>query len=326
MQVDAHVSAPLLPTILPRNSMNSHNNNFPFPSRTSLHITFGAALTVLAIFAFVPAIAVFFVSFTDLRQVSYLPTKFVGLQNYIDYFGAGHRADNLNALKNTLIFAAISTVVQIYLALGIAILLNNPKLRGRNLYRAVVFMPTVLGVTVTALVWSLMFNTSGGPAQQILRLFGTKSAFFGDQNIALYLVIFVQIWMVCGTSVIIFLSGLQAIPQELYEVASIDGANHWQQLRFITLPMLAPSITANVLLGIVNAMQSYQLTYVLTGADKKGTQVLSLQVYMQSFGGRSGTTLSQSQGYAASISMVQFVLVGVITLTALWYLRRKEQQ
>lgn len=73
-------------------------------------------------------------------------------------------------------------------------------------------------------------------------------------------------------------------------------------------------------------MQSYQLTYVLTGADKKGTQVLSLQVYMQSFGGRSGTTLSQSQGYAASISMVQFVLVGVITLTTLWYLRRKEQR
>lgn len=304
----------------------NNQHNYPFPSRAPLRATFGIALAVLTVFALVPAIAVLFVSFTDLRQVSYLPTHFVGLQNYIDYFGAGHRADNLNALKNTLIFAGVSTVIQIYLALGIAILLNNPKLRGRNLYRAVVFMPTVLGVTVTALVWSLMFNTSGGPIQRVLELFGQRSAFFGDQNIALYLVIFVQIWMVCGTSVIIFLSGLQAIPQELYEVSSIDGANRWQQLRFVTMPMLAPSITANVLLGIVNAMQSYQLTYVLTGADKKGSQVLSLQVYMQSFGGRSGTTLSQSQGYAASISMVQFVLVGVITLTTLWYLRRKEQR
>lgn len=187
-------------------------------------------------------------------------------------------------------------------------------------------MPTVLGVTVTALVWSLMFNTSGGPIQQVLLLFGKNSAFFGDQNIALYLVIFVQIWMVCGTSVIIFLSGLQAIPQELYEVSSIDGAGPWAQFRFVTLPMLSPSVTANVLLGIVNALQSYQLTYVLTGADKKGTQVLSLQVYMQAFGGRSGTTLSQSQGYAAAISMVQFVLVGVITLATLAYLRRREQK
>lgn len=304
----------------------SSPKSYPFPSRGSLRATFGSALAVLTVFAFVPAIAVVFVSFTDLRQATYIPTKFIGLQNYIDYFGAGHRADNLNALKNTLIFASISTIVQIVLALAIAILLNNPRLRGRNIYRAVVFMPTVLGVTVTALVWSLMFNTSGGPAQRLLALFGKNSAFFGDQNIALYLVIFVQIWMVCGTSVIIFLAGLQAIPQELYEVASIDGAGPWKQLHYVTMPMLAPSVTANVLLGIVNAMQSYQLTYVLTGADKKGTQVISLQVYMQSFGGRSGTTLSQSQGYAAAISMVQFVLVGVITLTTLWYLRRREQQ
>ncbi|MFT8356320.1 carbohydrate ABC transporter permease [Bifidobacterium aquikefiri] len=304
----------------------SEKNTFPFSSRTPLRITFGIALVILIVFAFVPAIAVFFVSFTDLRGVTYLPTKFIGLQNYIQYFGLGHRADNLNALKNTLIFASLSTIIQITLALGIAILLNNPRLRGRNIYRAVVFMPTVLGVTVTALVWSLMFNTSGGPIQQVLLLFGKNSAFFGDQNIALYLVIFVQIWMVCGTSVIIFLSGLQAIPQELYEVSSIDGAGPWAQFRFVTLPMLSPSVTANVLLGIVNALQSYQLTYVLTGADKKGTQVLSLQVYMQAFGGRSGTTLSQSQGYAAAISMVQFVLVGVITLATLAYLRRREQK
>ncbi|MFT8593428.1 MAG: sugar ABC transporter permease [Bifidobacterium sp.] len=304
----------------------SEKNTFPFSSKGPLRITFGIALAVLFVFAFVPAIAVLVVSFTDLRGVTYLPTKFIGLQNYIQYFGLGHRADNLNALKNTLIFASLSTIIQITLALGIAILLNNPKLRGRNIYRAVVFMPTVLGVTVTALVWSLMFNTSGGPIQQVLLLFGKNSAFFGDQNIALYLVIFVQIWMVCGTSVIIFLSGLQAIPQELYEVSSIDGAGPWAQFRFVTLPMLSPSVTANVLLGIVNALQSYQLTYVLTGADKKGTQVLSLQVYMQAFGGRSGTTLSQSQGYAAAISMVQFVLVGVITIATLAYLRRREQK
>lgn len=303
-----------------------NTKSYPFPSRAPMRATFSVGLAVLTVFAFIPALGVLVVSFTNLRQAAYLPVKWVGLQNYIDYFGVGHRADNLNALKNTLVFASVSTVIQITLALGIAILLNNPRLQGRNLYRAVVFMPTVLGVTVTGLIWSLMFNTSGGPAQRLLSLFDKNSAFFGDQSIALFLVIFVQVWMVCGVSVIIFLSGLQAIPQELYEVAGIDGASNWQSLRYITMPMLAPSVTANVLLGIVNAMQSYQLTYVLTGADKKGTQVLSLQVYMQAFGGRSGTTLSQSQGYAAAISMVQFVLVGVITLAALWYLRRREQK
>lgn len=303
-----------------------NTKSYPFPTRAGLRTSFGVGLAVLAIFAFVPAAGVVVASLTDLRQADYLPIHFVGLQNYQDYFGAGHRADNLNALKNTLVYAAGSTILQITLALGIAVLLNNAHLRGRNIYRAVVFMPTVLGVTVTALVWSLMFNTSGGPIQSVIRAFGSDSALLGDQSIALYLVIFVQVWMTCGTSVIIFLSGLQAIPDELYEVSSIDGASGWQTFHHITMPLLAPTVTANVLLGVVNAMQSYQLTYVLTGPDKKGTQVLSLQVYMQAFGGRSGTTLTQSQGYAAAISMVQFVLVGIVTLITMWYLRRREQR
>lgn len=298
-------------------------SSFPFPHRTPVRSSFSVGLLVLIVFAFIPAVAVVVVSFTDLKGLPGLPVHWIGWENYLNYFGKGHRADNLNAFRNTLVFAGLSTVAQIGLALLVALLLNRP-LKGRDFYRSVVFMPTVLGVTVTALIWSLMFNTSGGPAHSILAWFHTDSAFFGDPNIALYLVIFVQVWMVMGVSVIIFLSGLQAIPGDLYEVANIDGASPWQRFRYITVPMLAPSITANVLLGIVTAMQSYQLTYVLTGADKKATQVLSLQVYQQSFGAKSGTTLVQSQGYAASISMIQFILVGVITFLTLWYLRKRE--
>lgn len=299
------------------------SQSFPFPRRGPVRITFGVGLVVLAVFGLVPAVAMLVVSFTDLRGLPYLQVNWVGLENYVSFFSPAKWADSANALRNTLVFAVVSTVIQIVLALGIAILLNRP-LRGRNLYRAVVFMPTVLGVTVTGLVWSLMFNVTGGPAASILSLFGAESAFFGDPRIALALVIVVQIWMIVGISVIIFLSGLQAIPEELYEAGSIDGASGWQRFRFITIPMLAPSITANVLLGIVNALQSYQLTYVLTGPNNKSTQVLSLLVFVQGFGGASGTTLSQSQGYAAAISMVQFAIVGIVSLLALWYLRKRE--
>jgi len=298
-------------------------SSFPFPHRTPVRISFSVGAIILVVFAFVPAIAVLVVSFTDLKGLPGLPVHWVGWQNFVDYFGKGHRADNVNAFKNTIIFAALATVAQIGLALAVAVLLNRP-IKGRNFYRSIVFMPTVLGVTVTALIWSLMFNTSGGPAQKLLEAFGTDSSFFGDPNIALYLVVFVQVWMSMGVSVIIFLSGLQAIPSDLYEVADIDGASGWQRFRFVTFPMLAPAVTANVLLGIVNALQSYQLTYVLTGASNKATQVLSLQVYQQAFGGKSGTSLVQSQGYAAAISMVQFVLVGTIAFLTLWYLRRRE--
>lgn len=208
-------------------------------------------------------------------------------------------------------------------ALAIALLLNLP-IRGRNFFRAIVFMPTILGVTVSGLIWSLIFNPSGGPMQSLLSLFGTESAFFGDPHVALALVILVHVWMQLGVSVIIFLAGLQAIPAELYEVANIDGAGAWQRFRNVTMPLLAPSVTANVLMGVVNAMNSYQLTYVLTGPSNRSTQVLSLLVYVQAFGGESGTSVSQSQGYAAAIATVQFLLVGVIALATLTYLRRRE--
>jgi raffinose/stachyose/melibiose transport system permease protein len=300
------------------------SSSFPFPHRAPVRLTFSFALVILFVFALIPAGAVAVVSFTDLKGLPGLPIHWVGFKNYRDYFGPGHWPDNLNAFQNTMIFAVVTVVTQIFLALLVAVLLNR-SLRGRNFYRSVVFMPTVLGVTVTALIWSLMFNPQGGPIQGLLGLFGTDSAFLGDPNIALYLVIFVQVWMNMGVSVVIFLAGLQAIPAELYEVAEIDGATSRQAFRFVTIPMLAPSITANVLLGIVSAMQSYQLTYVLTGAQNKATQVLSLQVYQLSFGTRGGTALTQSQGYAASISMIQFLLVGVISVVTMAWLRRRER-
>ncbi len=296
---------------------------YPFPRRTTLRVSFGLALLVLTVFGLVPAVAVLVVSFTDLRGLPYLPVHWIGLDNYRSFFSPTKAGDNVNALKNTLIFALVSTVAQIALALAIAVFLNRP-MRGRNFLRAIVFMPTVLGVTVTGLVFSLVFNVTGGPAASVLSWFGRDSAFFGDPRIALWLVIAVQVWMQIGVSVIIFLAGLQAIPSDLYEVASIDGASPRQQFRNVTVPLLAPSITANVLLGIVNALQSYQLTYVLTGATNKATQLLSLLIFVQGFGGNSGTSVSQSQGYAAAISMVQFVIVAVVTTVTLVYLRRRE--
>ncbi len=296
---------------------------YPFARRGSMRITFFVGLAILVVFGLVPAVAVLVLSFTDIRGLPGLPVDWVGVQNYLSFFGRAHLEDNLNALKNTVVFAVVSTVVQIVVALLIALLLNK-KLRGTNFYRAVVFMPTVLGVTVIGLIWSLILNPTGGPGASILKLFHTGSAFFGDPNLALWLIIFVQIWTQIGMSVVIFLAGLQAISEDVLEAADIDGASSWQRLRLVTLPMLAPSITTNVLFGIVNALQSYQLAYVLTGPNNRATQLLSTEIFVQGFGGAAGTTTSQSQGYASAISILQFILVGVISLLALVYLRRRE--
>ena len=296
---------------------------FPFPRRGSMRLTFGLGAAFIGVFAFAPALAVLVLSFTDIRGLPFLPVDWVGLQNYTQFFSSGHLDYNLNAIKNTLVYAVISTVVQIVVALGIAVLLNQ-RMRGHTFYRAIVFLPTILGVTVTGLIWSLIFNPNSGPAASIWHWFGSNPAFFGDQNMALGLVVFVQIWSVVGISVVIFLAGLQGIPADLYESADIDGASAWQRLRLVTVPMLAPSVTATVLLGIVSSLQNYQLAYVLTGPNNSATQLLSLAIFSQGFGGSSTSGLAQSQGYACAISMVQFVIVAIVSFVVMTYLRRRE--
>ncbi|MGO1316601.1 MAG: carbohydrate ABC transporter permease [Cellulomonadaceae bacterium] len=299
------------------------SSQFPFARRAPMRVSFGLGVGLLTIFGLVPAVGVAVVAFTDIRGLPGIPVHWVGLENFRSFFSPAHLGDNANALRNTLEFAFFSTIFQISLGLMIAVLLNQ-RLRGRNLYRSIVFMPTVLGVTVTGLIWTLVLNPAGGPAASLLEMFGTSSAFFGDPNLALKLIIFVQVWATLGIAVVIFLAGLQSIPDELYECSAIDGARRSQQFWHVTMPMLAPSMTANVLLGIVNSLQSYQLAYVLTGPINRSTQLLSLLIYTQAFGGVPGASVSQTQGYAAAISMVQFVLVGAIALATLAYLRRRE--
>ena len=126
------------------------------------------------------------------------------------------------------------------------------------------------------------------------------------------LVIAVQVWAGIGVAVVIYLAGLQAIPGELYEVASIDGATSGSSCATSPFPLLAPAVTANTLLSIIGALQSYQLIYVLTGPINPATQVLSLAIFTQGFGGAQGGAV-QSQGYAAAISMVQFVIVMIVS-------------
>lgn len=298
------------------------SGNFIFGRRATAQSLFAAGLSLVVVFSLVPAVGILVISLTDIRSLPFLPVHFVGLDNYVTFFSSAQLGYNLHALQNTLVFAVSVTLFQNVLALFIAVLLNQ-RLRGRNLARAVVFMPTILGVTVIGLVFSLIFNPSGGPGASVWGWFGGSSAFFGDPSLAMALVIAVQVWSGIGVAVVIYLAGLQAIPAELYEVAAIDGANSRQRLRHVTYPLLAPSVTANTLLSVIGSLQSYQLIYVLTGPINPATQVLSLAIFTQGFGGAQGGT-ALSQGYAAAISMVQFVIVMIVSLVTLAYLRRQE--
>ena len=214
-----------------------------------------------------PSLATFVFSFTDISGLKGASFHFVGLANYKEYFLHQNYRDYIDVIKRTLIYAGVTTIVQNVIALFVAVLLNNKLIKGRNLWRAIIFMPVILGVMVTSLSWTLFFNSTGGPAAKFLALFGKSSNFFGDQKYAFWLCIFCQIWMYMGWSMVIFLAGLQSISADLYEAGQIDGTTPWQAFKSITFPLLWPSITVNVLMSIIGALSSFQIILLTTGGN-----------------------------------------------------------
>ncbi len=275
-----------------------------------------------------PSIATAGFSFTDASGLLGAPMKWVGLDNYREFLFMGANVrDNRDVLLRTLLFSLIVTVVQTGFGLLTALLLNR-KLRGRNIFRTVFFLPVILGVTIVGLMWTLFLYPLGGPAEKLLNLFGTRSDFLGGPpSVVLYWIIWVQIWANMGVTMIIFLGGLQTIPNELHESARIDGANAWETFRHVTFPLLTPSLNTNLLLEIIGSLQAWQLMLVIKG-PVNGLNVLGIWIYALAFGRQSNnpTGVAMRQGYGAAASMVMFVLVLVVGLTAQYLLGRRERR
>lgn len=274
-----------------------------------------------------PSVATTYYSFTDETGIRGAQTNWVGLDNYEEFLFRGVASrDNLAALKRTLVFSFFVTTIQFTLGLILALVLNQ-KIRGRTFFRTLYFLPVILGVAIQGLIWKLFLLPRNGPMAQVFGLFGIQSEFLGGQpNEAFAWVIFVQIWANLGITMVIFLSGLQTIPGELYEAARIDGASGWQLFRNVTWPLLTPSINTNFLLNIIGSLQAWQLFLVLIGY-KAGTQVLGYLVFAEGFGQASGSVSSAfRQGFAASASIVLFFLVMFIGLSAQYIVNRREQR
>lgn len=274
-----------------------------------------------------PSIATSVYSFTDATGISGAPINWIGFDNYEEFLFRGLASrDNLAALRRTLVFSFFVTTIQFALGLLVALILNQ-QLRGRTFFRTLYFMPVILGVVIQGLIWKLFLLPRGGPVSQVFNMFGIQSEFLGGQpNEAFAWVIVVQIWANMGITMVIFLAGLQTIPAELYEAARIDGGGGWQIFRHVTWPLLTPAINTNFLLNIIGSLQAWQLFLVLIGY-KPGTQVLGYLVYAEGFGQTSGSVTSAfRQGFAAAASIVLFVLVLVIGLSAQYLVSRREER
>jgi len=269
-----------------------------------------------------PSLATGIYAFTDATGVGGIPIHWVGFKNFDNFLFAGNRSrDNIDALKRTLIFMVLVTFIQFGLGLVMALLVNQ-KLRGRLLFRTLFFVPVILGVAVQGLMWKLFLRPGGGPMDTLFGWLGLESQFLTGPQ-AFYWVIVVQIWANAGFTMVIFLAGMQTIPADLYEAAAVDGARGWSLFRHITWPQLTPAVNTNFLLNIIGSLQAWMLFLVLTGY-KNGTQVLGYVVYAEAFG-QTGTGQFR-QGYAAAASIVLFLLVLVLGMTANFIVTRRERR
>ncbi len=274
-----------------------------------------------------PSLATTVYSFTDANGIAGVPVNWIGLANYQEFLLEGQAArENIDALGRTIAFCFLVTTIQFALGLLVALLLNQ-RLRGTKFFRTIFFMPVILGVAVQGLIWTLFLYPLGGPVEKVLGLFGAHSEFLGGPPGESFLwVMIVQVWANLGITMVIFIAGLQTIPEELAEAARIDGANPWQVFLNVTWPLLTPSVNTNLLLNIIGSLQAWQLFYVLLGY-RNGTQVLGYIIYAQGFGQATGSTSSAfRQGYAAAASVVLFCLVLVVGLTTQNFLRRREER
>jgi len=237
------------------------------------------------------------------------PAVWIGLEHYAEMW----EFDDVFwiALKNTLIFIAASPIA-IALALGVALLVNS-DLKGASVYRTIVFLSYPLMAVAVGIIWRWMYDERGGIVNFALRASGLTSkpiAFLGDFDWALPCVIIAEIWQILGFYMIILLTGLQSIPQNLYEAARIDGAPAWARFFRITLPMLRPSLFLCVVVGILNSFSSFDLVYIMTGGGPgHATELLITHIYKSAF-------VQSKFDYAAALTVVQFGLLMVLTIAA----------
>ena len=246
-----------------------------------------------------------------------LPEDFVGLGNFTRAFGdPTFRGD----LWRAFVLIALSLLVQLPVALGLAMLLNQP-LKGRAIYRLLFFAPYVLSEVTTAVLFTLVFSPNRGLGDTLSRLLGAEAgAAFADPDTVLVAVFLVISWKYFGLHMVLYLAGRQGIPQELTEAATTDGASTWQVFRYVTLPLLGPTIRISVFLSVIGTIQLFDMVWVLTGGGPiHASETMAVTMYQYGF-------RRFEVGYASAISIVMFVLSLVFALSYQRFVMRRDTE
>lgn len=264
------------------------------------------ALAMVVAFLLIPLLQSFQYAVTDWNGYS-TTYKSVGLDNFIHAIFN----DSLfqNSLTNTLKFTVVVVMVQTLLSLLLAVLLVKNS-RINIVLRSLFFFPTILSSVAVGFIWAFIYDPTFGLARGMLKSVGLGSlsgSYLGDKQTAIFWVALVQIWFHAGQLMVVFIAGLQLVPQELYEAAEVDGAGKWVRFRSITWPMIAPATTIVVAYTTIQCFKAFDLILGITGnPPSSGLDILSTRIY---------TSFANSQyGYASAESIIFMIVIGIVVL------------
>ena len=255
------------------------------------------------VFMLYPLLSSLYYSFTR-YEIGGHPV-WIGLRNYIEMFSDPRY---LNSIKVTFIFALASVPGLSIVALALALILSQ-KLRGINIFRSIYFMPSVMPMVALSLTFFYILRPESGPLAGLLAIFGLKSpGWLAEEKTALLTIILINMWVSFGSQMVIYLAGIKGIPQELYEVADIDGAGSLAKFWNVTIPMLSSTIFLNLVMGIIGAMQVFDLPWVMTkGGPNDVTRTYMIHLYNRGW-------VEIQMGSGSAMGWVLFIIIMAITL------------
>ncbi|WP_128658303.1 carbohydrate ABC transporter permease [Paenibacillus sp. 598K] len=276
------------------------------------------AFVVYTFFLLGPVLGSFFYSLTNWNGF-YQTMDFVGLRNFErllsdDVF--------MKALRNTMVFTFFVVLLQNGLAIPLALAMDS-RIRSKQVLKTIFFVPAILSPLVVGYTWMYIYEPQSGVLNTLLREAGLASwarSWLGDPAYALYAIIVMVVWQYVGYSMVIYLANLQTIPGDLYEAGSIDGASGWQKFRSITFPLLAPSMTINVVLSSIGTLKAFDIIFVTTkGGPYYATETMTTLLYSTAF-------TKSSFGYGTAMGVVMFLIIFALSLVQILLLRRREVQ
>lgn len=265
-------------------------------------LTYSSPLILgIVVFWLGPMIYALFLTTQDWNLIT--SPEFVGLDNIRDVL----QDDALwKSLSVTAYYTFVGVPIQLVVALSLALMLNQ-EMRGRSIYRLVFYLPSITPIVASAVVFGQLFNTQFGVVNRALGWVGVEPVdWLFDPKWAVPALVIMSLWFI-GPQMIIFLAGLQGVPQTLVEAATIDGANAWQRFRSITVPMISPTILFNMIVGVIASFQVFAQALIMTnGGPEDATRFLVLYIYQNGF-------QYFDMGYAATLSWILFFIVVILT-------------